>query len=1050
MDSYFKAAVSDLDKLLDEFEENTDELENSTTVNACDSKHHSAELDYQQSKFFGPIVQKNVEYNVSDELSLSTQIANVANFEQLNSEQIEKNVTGLDLLSMVDGSSDKSQTSCLGRCIVPVCDLISDTGNLSHPKNNLECIQKLQPADSQCSLSLIGFDLASVPTIASSSSTDCDADLGSQQQSDKGAYNAAEEQNQVTLKTGSPSDANVVDSPKGQETGETLNSNEVFGQTEDAIGLDRISALIPQVASTVPNSRDGRKCEKLPCDPVRNENSAKSQENSKQAISNEAKMEYSVSNIPKICPLNENSSTLPKEKNSSDTSLQTKNVSVLDKVYSTEEELCNPEENSSTSFSVVSTSEASEDIQSSLSCLPLAVSICGKLVKTDDTNGKTSTGQAADVISDVTVHTEKYKNDISKVELFGRQECPEQVESLNNISQSPQEKLLFTDRKKLGLDNIAIECGPIQLRDNAAVTSSSAENIETCSSDLLSDIGERGLIDLALEEDIIGSDILISDAELDAFLSEHCSEEKHSKPLKEDTDDGLLESDVINDNVRESNKLNVGSDSLPEETEFKEVDTLTDNNCILPSSESRLEIPVEKGSQWKDLKAQNQNTVEKSEETANHVSESKASDLTKNQQMTHSAGARPKRLLNLPSPSICTEFSNPNVLVSESQVASSAVSNTSLLDAKSSPDSDVKCSDVDTRVCFRDKEDIVSPMITEPTTRVEQVVSLGQKQPSWVPDSEAPNCMNCQAKFTFTKRRHHCRACGKVFCTSCCNRKCKLQYLDKEARVCIGCYESINKAQALERMMSPTGLVPRSAFSECPAIPVLQEVQASGVYPKEQRRVWFADGILPNGEVADTTKLSSGIRRSQQDPYPVESATNGIICATEKMPKEERHVTGRTEILCCPTSVLPEEDTQPAKDESELSSSSDCVITAVAEIPTIVEPTKHPAAVTCNENNDVPVSPLDYHVLCGIENHVSKNISLIPDDGLPPLLLGRGEKGKGMFFLPECSIQICSYFAAGQFSLSRGVRTCCLKTVIEQKKIPYVMSIVYICSILNS
>lgn len=39
---------------------------------------------------------------------------------------------------------------------------------------------------------------------------------------------------------------------------------------------------------------------------------------------------------------------------------------------------------------------------------------------------------------------------------------------------------------------------------------------------------------------------------------------------------------------------------------------------------------------------------------------------------------------------------------------------------------------------------------------------LGWRQPPWVPDSEAPNCMKCGQKFTFTKRRHHCRACGKV------------------------------------------------------------------------------------------------------------------------------------------------------------------------------------------------------------------------------------------------------------------------------------------------
>lgn len=42
--------------------------------------------------------------------------------------------------------------------------------------------------------------------------------------------------------------------------------------------------------------------------------------------------------------------------------------------------------------------------------------------------------------------------------------------------------------------------------------------------------------------------------------------------------------------------------------------------------------------------------------------------------------------------------------------------------------------------------------------------TLGEVAPVWVPDSQAPNCMKCEARFTFTKRRHHCRACGKVSC----------------------------------------------------------------------------------------------------------------------------------------------------------------------------------------------------------------------------------------------------------------------------------------------
>lgn len=64
--------------------------------------------------------------------------------------------------------------------------------------------------------------------------------------------------------------------------------------------------------------------------------------------------------------------------------------------------------------------------------------------------------------------------------------------------------------------------------------------------------------------------------------------------------------------------------------------------------------------------------------------------------------------------------------------------------------------------------DGVGPM----SCRSEGAEELGSRQPSWVPDSEAPNCMNCSQRFTFTKRRHHCRACGKVsgfcFCSALC------------------------------------------------------------------------------------------------------------------------------------------------------------------------------------------------------------------------------------------------------------------------------------------
>ncbi|XP_063322854.1 zinc finger FYVE domain-containing protein 9 isoform X2 [Pelmatolapia mariae] len=106
----------------------------------------------------------------------------------------------------------------------------------------------------------------------------------------------------------------------------------------------------------------------------------------------------------------------------------------------------------------------------------------------------------------------------------------------------------------------------------------------------------------------------------------------------------------------------------------------------------------------------------------------------------------------------------------------------------------------------------------------DRVTVLGEVAPVWVPDAEAQVCMKCGIKFTFTKRRHHCRACGKVFCALCSSLKFKLTHLDgKEGRVCISCHS------ALIKRMSPKG----------------------------KRKVWFADEILTNkhSESAPTTPI---------------------------------------------------------------------------------------------------------------------------------------------------------------------------------------------------
>lgn len=71
---------------------------------------------------------------------------------------------------------------------------------------------------------------------------------------------------------------------------------------------------------------------------------------------------------------------------------------------------------------------------------------------------------------------------------------------------------------------------------------------------------------------------------------------------------------------------------------------------------------------------------------------------------------------------------------------------------------------------------------------------LGKLPPFWVPDSYASSCMLCDVKFTVLKRRHHCRACGKVLCNKCCSMKFKLEYQGNiDSRVCVSCYQLLIK-----------------------------------------------------------------------------------------------------------------------------------------------------------------------------------------------------------------------------------------------------------------
>ena len=52
--------------------------------------------------------------------------------------------------------------------------------------------------------------------------------------------------------------------------------------------------------------------------------------------------------------------------------------------------------------------------------------------------------------------------------------------------------------------------------------------------------------------------------------------------------------------------------------------------------------------------------------------------------------------------------------------------------------------------------------MTDGETECSETANLGSLAPPWLPDSSVSMCQLCSIRFTVTRRRHHCRACGQV------------------------------------------------------------------------------------------------------------------------------------------------------------------------------------------------------------------------------------------------------------------------------------------------
>nr|XP_045250990.1 RUN and FYVE domain-containing protein 1 isoform X3 [Macaca fascicularis] len=80
--------------------------------------------------------------------------------------------------------------------------------------------------------------------------------------------------------------------------------------------------------------------------------------------------------------------------------------------------------------------------------------------------------------------------------------------------------------------------------------------------------------------------------------------------------------------------------------------------------------------------------------------------------------------------------------------------------------------------------------LSQSKLKMEDIKEVNQalKGHAWLKDDEATHCRQCEKEFSISRRKHHCRNCGHIFCNTCSSNELALPSYPKPVRVCDGCH----------------------------------------------------------------------------------------------------------------------------------------------------------------------------------------------------------------------------------------------------------------------
>lgn len=106
-------------------------------------------------------------------------------------------------------------------------------------------------------------------------------------------------------------------------------------------------------------------------------------------------------------------------------------------------------------------------------------------------------------------------------------------------------------------------------------------------------------------------------------------------------------------------------------------------------------------------------------------------------------------------------------------------------------------------------------MMVDNRTSTSSVTIRPRTPATWIPDKRVKRCFGCNVTFTTFRRKHHCRSCGRIFCTACsAYREIIPSYFStfentgEPQRTCAPCAQMLQKTAKVEHLVRTISVLP--------------------------------------------------------------------------------------------------------------------------------------------------------------------------------------------------------------------------------------------------